>query len=238
MMWPAPGWEEPSSGAGWDPWSGKQVCSPGGQQGTQASARGPMASVADQGLVLAGQWREGLLHRYMALIRQHPELSPIWGHPIQKKCWEIKDKTSPQGWCSPGTGPREVVGSPSLETDLTLWWAPLGAGGWTRALQTCLPIEFLLSSFNYISQDFCSRSKVEVENLFWLNAASYAMPRRTVLRLGGDLPIGHHTLWQQEDGNKVPEHTCAFPPSDTSRKPNQGEMMLKYAAFGGKTITL
>lgn len=115
MMCPAPGWEEPSSGAGWDPWSGKQLCSPGGQQGTQASARGPMASVADQGLVLAGQWREGLLHCYMALIRQHPELSPIWGHPIQKKCWENKDKTSPQGWCSPGTRPREVVGSPSLE---------------------------------------------------------------------------------------------------------------------------
>jgi len=57
-------------------------------------------------MVPASQWREGLLHHYMAPTREHPQLSPILGHLVQEKFRENRDETSPQAQCSPGTGPE------------------------------------------------------------------------------------------------------------------------------------
>lgn len=70
-------------------------------------------------VVLASWQRKELLHCLMILIRLHLELSPILGRPVQEVFLENRDKYCPHARCRPGTGPRGVVGSPSLEVFFT-----------------------------------------------------------------------------------------------------------------------
>lgn len=70
-------------------------------------------------VVLASCYREELLHCWMTLIRLHLELSQILGPVVQEMFLKNKDKYYPHARCRPGTGPREGVGSPSLEVLIT-----------------------------------------------------------------------------------------------------------------------
>lgn len=74
-----------------------------------------------------------------------------------------------------------------------------------------------------------------MENLFWLNAVSCAMPRRPGLRLGGDLQTRDCMPWQQ-DGNQGPEHTSVLPLSFsyfTKPKPRRNDAERKQSAEAG-----